>query len=314
MKVLFIDTVHPCLAEELETMGHTCEWKTELSPEEVTAIIGDYDGLVMRSKMKLDQPFLEKATQLKFIARSGSGMENIDVTFAESKGIHCFNSPEGSRDAVGEHTLALLLALFNKLVAGDLNVREGGWDREGHRGVELTGKTVGIIGFGNMGSSFAEKLSGFNCTVLAYDKYKENFGTDAVSEVTLEELQQQADVISFHVPLTEETTYYLNADFIGQCAKPFYLLNTSRGKVVDTAALVDGLESEQVLGAGLDVLEFETLSFERLQQEELPAPFKYLTASSKTVLSPHVAGYTVEAYRKLSQVLADKIKAAGLIA
>ena len=313
MKVLFIDTVHPCLADELGTMGYTCDGKADLSPEEITAIIGDYEGLVLRSKMKLDQAFLEKATKLKFIARSGSGMENIDVAFAESKGIQCFNSPEGSRDAVGEHSLALLLALFNKLVSGDQNVRVGEWDREHHRGIELTGKTVGIIGYGNMGSSFAEKLGGFDCTVLAYDKYKENFGSDAVAEVSLEELQQRADVISFHVPLTEETNHYFDAAFITSCANPFYLLNTSRGKIVDTAALAEALENERVLGAGLDVLEFETLSFERLQQEELPPAFQYLAGSPKTILSPHVAGYTVEAYRKLSEVLAKKIKEAGLL-
>lgn len=310
--MLFIDTVHPCLADELETMGHTCDWKTELTPEEVTAIIGNYEGLVLRSKMRLDRPFLEKATNLKFIARSGSGMENIDVAFAQIRGIQCFNSPEGSRDAVGEHTLALLLALLNKIALGDQNVRAGGWDREGHRGTELTGKTVGIIGYGNMGSSFAEKLGGFNCTVLAHDKYKSECGNSKVEEVSLEELQQRADVISFHVPLTEETTHYCNAIFIAACARPFYLLNTSRGKVVDTQALADALEKEQVLGAGLDVLEFETLSFERLQEEELPTPFQQLAASPKVVLSPHVAGYTVEAYRKLSEVLAAKIKEAGL--
>ena len=309
MKVLFIDTVHPCLADELESLGYICEWKTELSSEEISAIIGNYEGLVLRSKMKLDQAFLEKATGLKFIARSGSGMENIDVAFAESKGIKCFNSPEGSRDAVGEHALALLLALFNKLLSADKNVRAGGWDREGHRGVEITGKTVGIIGYGNMGSSFAEKLSGFNCTVLAYDKYKTGFGNNAVAEVSLEELQEKADVISFHVPLTEETTHYLNAAFIESCTQPFYLLNTSRGKVVDTPALKEALENGQVAGAGLDVLEGESSSFEKVGQNP---ELSYLFGANNVILSPHVAGWTTESYRKLSQVLADKIKEAGL--
>lgn len=308
MKVLFIDTVHPCLQDELEAAGFECDIQTTLSRDEVEKIIPHYEGIVTRSKFKLDKQLLSKADKLKFIARSGSGLEAIDVEYATSKGITCFNAPEGNRDAVGEHAIAMLLTLFNKLIPADKEVRQGKWNRERHRGIELMGKTVAIIGYGNTGSAFAKKLSGFDVNVIAYDKYKEGYGNGKVKETDMKEVFNEADVLSFHVPLTEETTYYLNVNFIDKFKKDFYLINTSRGRVVNTADLVEALKSGKIAGACLDVLEYESASLENLVVAKLPAAFNYLIKSDKVVLSPHVAGWTEESYRKLSEVLAKKIK------
>lgn len=308
-KVLFIDSVHPILKDSLENEGWQCDWFVDYSRSEIEAIIGEYDGIVIRSKFTIDKQILDISTNLKFIARSGAGLENIDLDYAAEKGVRVFNSPEGNRDAVGEQALGMLLSLFQKLKQGDAQVRQGKWHREGNRGIELKGKTVGIIGYGNMGSAFAQRLSGFECEVIAYDKYNPDFTNSFAKSVSLSELQQRADVISFHVPFAEDTHYYLNNDFIQNCSKPFYVINTARGKVVNTESLVEGLKSRTVLGACLDVLEYESASFEEVFAGELPEPMQYLVESDRVILSPHVAGWTVESYEKLSTFLFEKIKA-----
>ncbi|MFZ6051584.1 NAD(P)-dependent oxidoreductase [Halocola ammonii] len=306
-KVLFIDSVHPALQERLEENGFECHLAYSLSRQEVLDCIDQYFGVVIRSRIRMDEHLLSRATNLKFIARSGAGMENIDISFAEKRGITCFNAPEGNRDAVGEHAIGMILSLFNNLKKGDEEVRQGIWKREENRGVELGGKTVGIIGFGNNGKAFAQKLSGFGCTVLAYDKYAPPQESSIASPVSLEQIWEQAEVISFHVPLTEETHYYFDEDFLENCHRPIYLLNMARGKCVKTDTLVDGLKSGKVLGACLDVLEYEKFSFERLQSKDLPDAFRELIESDKVVLSPHVAGWTHESHKRLSTVLAEKI-------
>jgi len=308
-KVLFIDSVHSILRAGLEQDGWECDWCVDDSVAEIKSIIGEYNGVVIRSKFPMNREIIDLSTKLKFIARSGAGLENIDLDYAQSKGIKIFNSPEGNRDAVGEQSLGMLLNLFQKLNQADAQVRKGIWDRVGNRGIELKGKTVGVIGFGNMGRAFAQRLQGFECEVIAYDKYVQGFGNDQVREVGLAELQEKSDVISFHTPLTEETHYYFNAPFIENCKKSFYLINTARGKVVETAALVQGLESGKVEGACLDVIEYESSSFENILERNVPEPFEYLLQSDKVILTPHVAGWTAESYEKLSLFLLEKIRA-----
>lgn len=307
MQVIFIDTVHPALKEMLETKGVKCIMHHTTSQQELELMIHKYDGIVIRSRFKLDKHFLSKATSLKFIARSGAGLENIDLEYCKQKNITCFNSPEGNRDAVGEHALGMLLMLFNNLKKADAEVRKGIWKREENRGTEIAGRTIGIIGYGNMGSAFARKLIGFDCSVIAYDKYRSGFGNEMVKEVTLNELQQKADVISLHVPLTSETNYLVNKDFIDSCTKPFYLINTARGKNVNTEDLVFALKERKIKGACLDVLEYEHSSFENIDKDKLPAAFQFLTDSENVILSPHIAGWTHESYYKLSYYLAEKI-------
>ena len=308
MKILFVDSVHPILEERLSASNCVLNFDYQSPKKEIETKINQYQGLVIRSRFPIDKQFLDLATNLKFIARSGAGLENIDVAYAEQKGITVFNSPEGNMDAVGEQAIGMLLMLFNQLKKGDTEVRNGIWDREGNRGLEIAGKTVGIIGYGNMGKAFAKKLSGFDCKVIAYDKYKTNFTDNFVQEVDLQKIQQESDVISIHLPLTEETKYYINDSFITACQKPFYLINTARGNHVQTSALVNGLKTKKVLGACLDVLEYETKSFETINSKELPEDFKYLCSSNNVILSPHVAGWTKESYIKLSSFLADKIE------
>ena len=307
MTVLFLDEVHEILAKRLTDSGHTCIHAEEKSLEECLQLIKTVDGVVIRSRFPMDETFLKNADQLKFIARSGAGMENIDVPYCEERGIILYNSPEGNRNAVAEHALGMLLSLMNKLNSADQEVRKGKWDREGNRGIELDGKTVGIIGYGNNGKAFAKKLRGFDVNVLAYDKYKQSFGSDFVKECTLEAILDQADVISFHIPQNKETLFFANEEFFSKIAKPIFLLNLSRGKIVETEALVKAIENGKVLGAGLDVHEYEKASFESFFEQELPLPFQYLLNSPKVILTPHVGGWTNESYFKLSNVLADKI-------
>jgi D-3-phosphoglycerate dehydrogenase len=309
-KVLFIDSVHEVLNDRLESMGFQCDWLVDHSREEILSVASEYVGIVIRSKFPVDREFLERARALKFIARSGSGLENIDLSVAEQKQVRVFNSPEGNRDAVGEQVLGMLLALFQNLVRADIEVRQGLWRREENRGVELKGKTFGIIGYGQMGSAVAERLRGFGCEVLAYDKHKSNYESDQVSEVSLEVLQAKSDIISFHVPLKEDTLWYLNDGFLGACKAGVVIINTSRGKVVRTHDLVMGLKSGIVGGACLDVLEYESSAFEGDFGDNPHPDFEYLTASTNVILSPHIAGWTKESYLKLSSVLADKIEAA----
>lgn len=308
MKVLFIDTVHTVLQKRMEKYGVECLDGSHLSFEDCKSVLQNCDGIVIRSRFRMDAKLLDSAPQLKFIARSGAGMENIDEAYCNQRNIRLFNAPEGNRTAVGEHALAMLLAFFNQLKKGDAEIRNGSWDREGNRGIELTGKTVGIIGFGNNGSAFAKVLQGFDCTVLAYDKYKTGFSNTLVEESTLENLYKKAEIISFHIPQNEETLFWANEDFFNSVNNPFYLVNLSRGKIVKTRDLVKALQSGKVKGALLDVLEYESTSFENSFGNELPPDFQYLIDSDKVLLSPHVGGWTNESYYKLSSVLADKIE------
>ncbi len=307
INILFIDSVHPLLQKELEARGFICHLKYEWSREKIGEELHKFDGVVIRSRVKLDKELIDKGTNLKFIARAGAGMENIDVLYAESKGIKCLPSAEGTRVAVAEHALGMLLCLFNNILRADREVRQGLWVREGNRGVELQGKTVGIIGYGNMGSAFAQRLKGFDCTVIAYDKYKKNYSNEYVRETTLEELFEKTDVMSIHLPLTEETINYVNQVFLEKFKRNIYFINTSRGKQVVTDDLVASMKSGKVIGACIDVMEYESLSFEGLDKNNLPASFQYLATSDRVVLTPHIAGWTHESNEKISATLARKI-------
>lgn len=308
MRVLFVDSVHSILEDRLKNLDFNCEHDYCSNRKDLLAKIANYQGMVIRSRTPIDEEFLAAATSLKFIARSGAGLENIDCIKAANLGIHLFSAPEGNRQAVGEHALGMLLNLFNKLSTADAEVRAGQWNREANRGVELSGKTVGIIGYGNMGKAFAKCISGFDCTVLAYDNVKTDYSDAYANESTLENIQQNADIISFHTPYNKSTHHYLDHAFTDKMAKPFYIINTARGKITCTSSLVKGLQSGKVLGACLDVLEFEKTSFENMFDGQIPDSFQYLLNSKKVLLSPHVAGWTVESYYKLSSVLADKIE------
>jgi D-3-phosphoglycerate dehydrogenase len=305
--VLFLDTVHPILEERLTANEYNCMNATQLSIEALQPLLKEAFGIVIRSRFTMDAAFLKNAPNLQFIARSGAGMENIDEVYCAEKNIQLFNAPEGNRNAVGEHALGMLLALFNQLVKSDTEVRKGIWDREGNRGIELDGKTVGIIGYGNNGSAFAKKLRGFDVKVLAYDKYKSGFGNQFIQESTLDDIFKNSDVVSFHIPQNEETLFMANDEFFSNFKKNVYLINLSRGKIVQTSALVNSLKSGKVIGACLDVLEYEKSSFESFFEQEIPADFKYILESDKTILSPHVGGWTHESYFLLSDVLADKV-------
>ena len=309
MKVVFIDTVHSILEERLRAAGFNCVDITSKSREECIPEIKDAQGIVVRSRFPMDEAFLLNAPELKFIARAGAGMENIDEKYTESKGITLYNAPEGNRNAVGEHALGMLLAVFNKLHTADRDIRTGKWEREHNRGVELDGKTVGLIGFGNNGQAFAKKLRGFDVDVLAYDKYKKGFGSSEVEEVDMETIFQRADVLSFHIPQTEETKFMADTDFFNSFQKSIYVINLSRGQIIRTSALVEALKSKKILGAGLDVLEYEKASFESFFEQDLSPDFSYLLNAENVILSPHVGGWTHESYFKLSDVLASKILA-----
>lgn len=309
MKILHVDRNHPLMLEQLQAYGFQNEEDYISAKSEIEDKISNYDGLIIRSRFTIDQTFLDAATSLKFIGRLGAGLENIDTAYAEKKGIQLFSAPEGNRNAVGEHALGMLLSLFNHLRRADQEVRNGIWKREENRGLELEGKTVGIIGFGNMGKAFAKKLRGFDCEVIFYD-LKENTGNQDARQVSLKELQENAEVLSLHTPLTSLTENMINSDFINQFKNPFWLINTARGKSVVTKHLVSALKSGAILGAGLDVLEYEKSSFENLFSDEraLPEAFQYLIEADNVLLSPHIAGWTIESKEKLAQVIVDKIK------
>ena len=308
MKVLITDNTHPILQQRIESAGFKCDIITDCSYDALLTQIKDYDALVVRSKIIIDRHFIDHARHLKCIGRLGAGMETIDVDYAEQCGIRCLNSPEGNRDAVGEHTTSLLLALFNKITLADAEVHQGLWHREANRGLEVKGRTVGIIGFGNMGAAFAQRLQGFECRIMAYDKYKPSgWAPHYVKECTLQNLQQEADILSLHVPLTLETKYMVNSNFINAFDHPFYLLNTSRGAVVQTSNLAEAMQEGKVLGVGLDVIEYEDMTRDGLDINTLPSDFRYLLDSKNAVFTPHVAGWTVESRYKLAAFLADKI-------
>lgn len=307
VRILFLDTNHPLLIESLRAKGYTCDEDYSSPKEAIIAKIAAYDAIAIRSRFRIETDMLDAATNLKCIARAGAGMENIDVAYAESKGVRCLHAPEGNRDAVGEQATGMLLALMNNLLRADREVRAGIWIREGNRGYELEGKTVGIIGFGNMGSAFAQRLRGFNVKILAYDKYKTGFGNEFVSESSMDEIFAEADVLSIHLPLTDETHHLINEDFLSRFKKPIWFINTARGKNVDTAALVKMLNAGKIRGACLDVLEYETVSFENIDAASLPEPFQQLIRSDKVVLSPHIAGWTFESHEKIAKALLEKM-------
>ena len=307
IKILHIDSNHPLLWEQLEQAGFQNEADFTSSKQEIEAKIENYHGIVIRSRFKIDKTFLDKATNLQFIARVGAGLESINCDYAIAKGIHLIAAPEGNANAVGEHAIGMILSLFNNLNKANNEVKSGQWKREANRGHELEGKTVGIIGYGNMGKSFAKKLRGFDVTVLCYDILP-NKGDANATQVSLEELQERADVLSLHTPWTPETDKMINADFINQFKKPFWFINTARGNSVVTADLGEGLKSGKILGAGLDVLEYEKLSFETLFEGEKPAAFEYLLHAENVLLTPHIAGWTFESHQKLAQTIVNKIK------
>ena len=307
IKILHIDSNHPLLWEQLEQAGFQNEADFTSSKQEVEAKIENYHGIVIRSRFKIDKTFLDKATNMQFIARVGAGLESIDCDYATAKGIHLIAAPEGNANAVGEHAIGMLLSLFNNLNKANNEVKSGQWKREANRGHELEGKTIGIIGYGNMGKSFAKKLRGFDVTVLCLDILP-NMSDANATQVSLSELQERADVLSLHTPWTPETDKMINSDFINKFKKPFWFINTARGNSVVTADLVEALKSGKILGAGLDVLEYEKLSFETLFEGEKPAAFEYLLQAENVLLTPHIAGWTFESHQKLAQTIVDKIK------
>lgn len=308
IKILHIDSNHPLLWNQLEQLGFQNEADYTSTKEEIEAKIENYNGIVIRSRFKIDKTFIDKAKNLDFIARVGAGLESIDCDYALSKNIHLIAAPEGNRNAVGEQALGMLLSLFNNLNKADKEVKNGIWQREANRGYELDGKTVGIIGYGNMGKAFAKKLRGFDVEVFCHDILP-NVGDENAKQVSLSELQQKADVLSLHVPWTEITDKMVNTQFINQFAKSFWLLNLARGKCVVTKDLVSALQSKKVLGAGLDVLEYEKLSFENLFDEHSKnEDFEYLRNRDNVILSPHIGGWTFESHEKLAQTIVDKIK------
>ncbi len=306
-KILFIDRPHPFLEERLQQQGFICDFQYHTPRAELLPLLADYFGVVMRSRLRVDREFIDRASNLAFIAREGVGVEHIDLAYAEEQGILVLTSPEGSRDTVAEHALGLLLALMNNLSRADREVRAGQWRREPNRGVEIKGKTVGIIGYGNMGRAFARRLSGFDCRVIAYDKYREDYGDAFAEAVALPALQAAADIVSLHIPYLPENEYLVNDAYLAVFQKPIWLVNTARGDVLDTSALVRALKSGKVQGAALDVLEYEAGSFNELDLAAGPAPLQFLRESDQVVLSPHIAGWSVESKIGHARVLAEKI-------
>ena len=302
-KILIADHLHAAFKEGAEKLGYECHDRPLITRDEAISILSDYSGLAIRTKFQVDKEVIQAGTSLEFIARAGAGMDNVDEEYAVSKGIVCINAPEGNRDAVGEHVIGMLLCLLNNLRNADREVRSGTWNREANRGWELKGKIVAIIGYGNTGRSLAQKLSGFEVEVIAYDKYKTGFSDVYATEVSMEQVVRQADILSFHIPLTSETSQLFTDEFLFQFKKPIILLNASRGEVVSTRAVLNGIRSGKISGAGLDVLEVE--KFPTLSEQEW---FEELAGNEKVILSPHVAGWTIESFRKISEVLAEKLK------
>jgi D-3-phosphoglycerate dehydrogenase len=310
-KILFLDKAHPVLEEHLSKIGFQCELDTTSDKTAIEAKLPNYQGIVMRSRLTLDRAFIDKATNLRFIAREGVGIEHIPVEYAESKGIRVLISPEGSRDTVAEHGIGMLLMLFNHLNRANLEVKNNQWNREPNRGLELMGKTVGIIGYGNMGSAFAKRLSGFEVKVLAYDKFKKNYGDQYAEEASLEKIFSEADIVSLHIPMMEGNYHFVDEAFFENFKKDLFIINTARGLVLKTSALVENLKAGKVKGAALDVLEYEDQSFDKFSLDQLPEDFKYLQQAENVVLTPHIAGWSFESKKKHGEVLARKIEAIG---
>lgn len=307
MKVLIIDEMHPSIIPMLEKQGHEVTYLPNITRTEILDSVAEFDGLIIRSKTPMDRELLEKAVNLKFIGRAGAGLDQIDLEYLEERGVKLFHAAKGNRDAVAEHTIGGLLALFNQVKKADSEVRNGIWDREGNRGHELMGKTVGIMGFGNMGKAFTKRLSGFGVKIMAYDKYKLDFGTDLVQEVMWEKLKSEVDILSIHVPLTSETQNFFTLEELSSFSKPFWLINTARGEVVSFATLNTALDQGILRGAVLDVLENE--KFKKFTDEQ-KAQFEKLAQRENVIFSPHVAGWTFESYEKINKVLVKGIKKA----
>ena len=304
MKILQLDKNHPLISEQLTAKGFVVEEDHTSSYDEVLEKIADYEGIIIRSRIPLDQNFLTKASHLKFIARVGAGMENIDLETADNLSIQLINSPEGNRDSVAEHVVGMLLILMNRLFIASNEVKNGIWKREENRGDELLGKTFGIIGYGNMGKATAKRLSGFGVEVIFHDILPD-LSDQFATQVSLEELQKRAEILSLHIPLTSETHYLIDDNFISKMEKNFYFVNTARGKNIKTKALVEAIEAGKVLGACLDVLEYEKSSFENLEVEN--SDLQFLLDSDKVIVTPHIAGWTQQSKIKLAQVIVDKI-------
>jgi D-3-phosphoglycerate dehydrogenase len=305
--ILIVDDIHPIFIEQAEALGYKCDYRPTIKLAEALEIIGNYAGLVIRSKFNVDKQVVDAATSLRFVCRAGAGMDNIDEAYAAEKNLTLINASEGNMDAVGEHAVGMLLSLMNHFNIADAEIRNGEWKREANRGFELKGKTVGIIGYGFMGKSFAKKLSGFEVEVIAYDKYKTGFSDRYAREVSMEEIVKHSDVLSVHVPLTKETNGMIDDELLFHFKKPIFFINTSRGKVAKVRAVLNAIRDGKILGAGLDVLETE--KFPALAEQEW---FDDLKRSGKVLLTPHVAGWTFDSYRKISEVMADKLAALGL--
>ncbi|WP_432708112.1 NAD(P)-dependent oxidoreductase [Pedobacter sp.] len=304
LKILIVDDLHPIFKTKAQALGYEVDDRPDISREETMAVIGEYTGIAVRTKFRIDQALMDAGHSLRFVARAGAGLDNIDQAYAQSKNIMLINAPEGNRDAVGEHATGLLLALMNKFQSAGAKIRQGIWDREGSRGWELKGKTVGIIGYGFMGQSFAKKLAGFEVNVIAYDKYKTGFTNEYAKEVSMEEIVKHSDVLSLHIPLTSETRQLVDEEYLFHFKKPIFFINTARGEIVNTRAVLSAIKAQRILGAGLDVLEVE--KFPALGAQDW---YKELIATDQVILTPHVAGWTYDSYRKISEVLAEKLAA-----
>ncbi|RMG88735.1 MAG: hydroxyacid dehydrogenase [Bacteroidetes bacterium] len=307
-KVLFLNEAHPLLEDRLRRAGFECDHDYETPAPALHARMGEYFGVVLRSRINIDRAFIESAPALRFIAREGVGLEHIDLETARARGIEVFYSPEGSRDTVAEHTLGLMLGLLNNLPRADRQIRAKKWIREGNRGVEMKGKTVGILGYGNMGQAVARRLSGFGVRVIAYDKYKTGFGDDFAREVSLETLFAETDILTAHIFYEPDNHHFINDAFLASFAKNIFVINTARGLVLNTADLVKNLRSGKVRGAALDVLEYEEQAFEVFDFDRPPEPFRYLLNAENVVLSPHIAGWSFESKEGHARVLAEKIE------
>jgi D-3-phosphoglycerate dehydrogenase / 2-oxoglutarate reductase len=302
-KILIVDDLHPVFKENAMAMGYLVDDRPDITRAETISIIRDYEGIAVRTKFLIDKELIDSATKLKFVARAGAGLDNIDEAYASQKQVQLLNAPEGNRDAVGEHALGMLLSLMNNFQKGDREIRDGIWDREGNRGYELKGKTVGIIGYGHMGRSFAKRLLGFDVNVIAYDKYKTGFSDEYAKEVSMEEIVRQSDVLSLHIPLTSETRQMVNEEYFFHFRKPIFFVNTARGEIASVKAILNAITQGKILGAGLDVLQTE--KFPALAEQEW---YEELRKSDKVLLTPHVGGWTFDSYRKISEVLAEKLK------
>ena len=302
-KILIVDKLHPVFKEEALKLGFQVDDFPDFTREQTLQALPEYHGIAVRTKFRIDQEMLDRGSNLEFVARAGAGLDNIDVAYAEKKGLALLNAPEGNRNAVAEHAIGMLLSLLNNLRKSDIEVRNGMWDREGNRGLELKGRTVGIIGYGFMGQCFARKLKSFDVNVIAYDKYKTGFTDEFASEVSMEQIVRQSDVLSLHIPLTRETRQLVDDEYLFHFRKPIFFINTARGEIVNTLSILKAIKAGKILGAGLDVLEVE--KFPSLSQQDW---YSELIKDGRVLLSPHVAGWSVESFQRISEVLAEKLK------